>query len=202
MRFKLIIGLVLALMLVASIVALAAQDDDGFGLNVQPPSKTDGAVTETPTGIPVVATVTLGGATLPVKQDYKAIFATITANLPAGAKRKINVANFIMNNSTTVHPYPAQIRIKQVTAISTASTTWRVSFYGLSTFEDASYSLDSYLSSVNFGNLTAAPYGADYTQDVQCDEPYIDFDRTRVLHVTAWNTGTSSARLFLIFIYE
>ncbi len=198
---NLIFGTALLISLVFGVIAFAAQDD-GFGLNVQPPPKTDGAVMKTPTGIPVVATVTLGGATLPVRQDYKAIFATITANLPAGAKRKINVANFIMNNSTTVHPYPAQIRIKQGTAISTASTTWRVSFYGRSTFEGTSYNLDTYQSSMNFGNLTAAPFGTDYTQDVQSDMPYVDFDRSRVLHVVVWNTGTSSARLFLMFIYE
>ena len=198
---KILFGTALIICLVFGVIAFAAQDD-GFGLNVQPPPKTDGAVTKTPSGMPVVATVTLGGATLPVKQDYKAIFATITANLAGGAKRKINIANFIMNNSTTVHPYPAQIRIKQATAISTASTTWRVSLYGRSTFEGTSYSLDTYLSSINFGNLTAAPYGADYVQDVQCDEPYVDFDKTRVLHVTVWNTGVTAARLFLVFIYE
>lgn len=197
-----IFGTALIISLVFGVIAFAAQDDDGFGLNVQPPSKTDGAVTKTPTGIPVVATVTLGGATLPVKQDYKAIFATVTALLPANSTRKINVTNFIMNNSTTVHPYPAQVRIKQATAISTASTTWRVYFYSRSTFEGSSYSLDNYLSSINFGSLTAAPYGADYVQDVQCDMPFIDLDKTRVLHLVVKNTGASSARLFLTFIYE
>ncbi len=176
--------------------------DDGFGLNVQPPSKTDGAVTKTPSGIPVVGVVTLGGATLPVKQDYKAIFATITANLAGGASRKINITNFIMNNYSAVHPYPAQVRIKQATAVSTASTTWRVYFYSRSTFEGTAYSLDNYLSSINFGSLTAAPNGADYVQDVQCDMPYIDLDKTRVLHVVIKNTGATSARLFLAFIYE
>jgi hypothetical protein len=190
-------NILIALIFLITVPALAAEDSSTI-INIAPPSKVDRTVD---TNRNAAATYSIGGVVAPVKQNYSHAFWNMTALIAGGAtSAQKNFANFVHENDPAVHPYPSQVRIKQVTIVASANTTGRLFLYAKDTFKGTSYLDNTYLCSVNFGSLTAV--GSVYVQDVQCDIPVIDLDGTNEFHWEFKNTGATASRASFRLIYE
>ncbi len=188
---------VIALLSAASVLAAS---DGTSSLNVAPPPKTDGAWDAAHA---VVQTSIKGSVRLPVKSDYKEIFYQFTGLIAAGGTRKATAANYVMDNSTSLHPFPCQINVSYMSVVASANTaSCRLWFYNRGTFEGSGYSTDTFAASVNLATLTAAPYGTDYVQDVLCGFPLINLDKNNVIPFVIKNTGATPSRFYIGITYQ
>jgi hypothetical protein len=191
---------VLALVLCFGLAAFAAQDG-GDTLNVSPPSQIDKTVDTTHGPSSKVAVI--GSVRLPVKSDYKTIFYQFTGLIATGTSRKVTAANYIMDNSTSIHPYPCQITVNSISLVASANTaSAKVYFYNRGTYEGSGYATDTFAASVNFASIAAAPSGSDYIQDVQCSIPLINLDKTDTIPILIKNTGATASRFYLGITYQ
>ena len=183
-------------------VGVYAGQDGGDTLNVTPPSqidKTVGVVSGTWHGKVAV----VGSVRLPVKSDYKSIFYQFTGLIAAGGTRKVTAANYIMDNSTSLHPYPCQITVNSISLVASANTaSAKVYFYNRGTYEGSGYGTDTFAASVNFASIAAAPSGSTYIQDVQCSIPLINLDKTNTIPILIKNTGATASRFYLGITYQ
>ncbi|HEY3346214.1 MAG TPA: hypothetical protein VGK71_01185 [Nitrospirota bacterium] len=195
---KTLSGIILAVSLALAAVALA--EDSSTIVNIAPPSKVDRTVD---TARNASATYSIGGVVQPTKANYSHAFWNMTALIVGSGNSAVkNFTNFMHENDPSVHPYPSQVRIKQVTIVASANTTGRLFLFARDTFRGASYLDDTYLTSINFGSLTQEPGGSNYVQDVQCDVPFIDLDGTNEFHWVFKNTGATATRASFRVIYE
>ncbi len=189
----------LVLIALFSAICVYAGPDGTDGLNVTPPPKTDGAWDPAHA---VVQTSIKGSVRIPVKSDYKVSFCQFTGLIAAGGARKATAANYVMDNSTSLHPFPCQIRVGLISVVASASTTCRLWFYGRGTFEGSGYSTDTYAVDANFATLTASPYGTTYVQSAPCDFPLINLDKQNVIPLVIKNTGATPSRFYIGITYQ
>lgn len=182
-------------------VGVFAGQDGGDTLNVTPPSQIDKTV-DTAHG-PSSKVAIIGSMRIPTKPDYKIIFYQFTGLIAGSGTRKVSAASYVMDNSTSVHPYPCQITINSISLVASANTaSAKVYFYNRGTFEGSGYGTDTFAASVNFASIAAAPSGSDYIQDVQCSIPLINLDKTNTIPILIKNTGATASRFYLGITYQ
>ena len=199
-RTSVILAFLLVLIVLFSAICVYAGPDGTDGLNVIPPPKTDGAWDQAHA---VVQTSIKGSVRLPVKSDYKMIFFQFTGLIAAGGTRKATAANYVMDNSTSLHPFPCQINVSYMSVVASANTaSCRLWFYNRGTFEGSGYSTDTLAAQVNLATLTAVPYGTDYFEDTPCNFPLINLDKNNVIPFVIKNTGATPSRFYIGITYQ
>jgi hypothetical protein len=192
---------IVVLLVLGLTVGICTGQDGGDTFNISPPSKIEGTVDQAHG--PSMKAAIIGSVRLPVKSDYKTIFYQFTGLIAAGTSRKVTAANYIMDNSTSLHPFPCQIKIDYISVVASAATTsCRLWFYNRGTYEGSGYSMDTFAASVNFATLTAAPYGTDYLQDTLCGFPLINLDKSNTIPFVIKNTGATPSRFYIGITYQ
>lgn len=189
------------ILVVGLAVGVCTGQDGGDTWSVTPPSKMDGTVDQAHG--PSAKVAVIGSVRLPVKSDYKAIFYQFTGLIAAGGTRKVTAANYVMENSTSLHPFPCQITVNSISLVASANTAAaKVYFYNRGTYEGSGYGTDTFAASVNFASIAAAPSGSAFVQDVQCSIPLINLDKTNTIPILFKNTGATASRFYLGITYQ